>query len=222
MAEVESPEQIEQQPEDHTGDHPPADAEPTPEEQAEIEGAPVEEGEEETRAGVALPPLRTRMSPNRSSRRGQRIKGIVVHETEGGYLGAVGWLCRPQSGVSAHIVLKEDGSEATQLVPWSEKAWHACNANAYTLGLEMAGFGATRNLDAQVARTARICGYWCTRLEIPPVFQAKAWGGIARHRDLGPFGCNHSDPKGFDWDEFIKMVAAEVKRGGFRPRWGQS
>ena len=118
-------------------------------------------------------------------------------------------------------MLKEDGSEVTQLVPWSLKSWHAVSANSYTIGLEIAGFTASPNQEAQLRRAARICGYWCKRFNIPPVHQTRAWNGIATHRDLGTFGGGHHDPGGFSMDAFIAMIAAETKRGGFRPVWGR-
>lgn len=220
MPDVDSPDDVVLEDEDRRSGHAPAGTEATAEELAAIEAAEVDDGEPVTKAGTALPPIRILNTPNASSRRGQTIRGIVIHETEGGYQGAVGWLMRANGSSSAHLVLKEDGSEATQLVPWGQKAWHAVSANSYTLGLELAGFTASPNQKAQLDRAARICGYWCKRFGIPPVHQTRAWNGISTHRDLGSFGGGHGDPGGFSIDAFIAQVAAEVKRGGFRPRWG--
>ena len=210
--------------EDTYSGHAPADTKPTTRERAAIDSARVSEGEPARRGLVTLPPIRFVQTPNCSSRNGKRVEGVVVHETEGGYYGAVGWLTRKDVQASAHVVLKEDGSEATQLVPWGEKAWHAAGANPHTLGIEIAGFtgGAKmQNNDAQIRRAARICGYWCERFDIPPVHKMDGHNGLTRHRDLGAFGGGHHDPGGFDWDEFVAMVAAEVERGSFRPQWGE-
>jgi len=221
MPDVESPDEVVLDDEDRISGHAPADTRQTAEEHAVFEAADVEDGEPATRGNAALPPVRILSTPNQSSRKGQRVRGIVIHETEGGYEGAVGWLMRADGNSSAHLVLKEDGSEATQLVPWSAKSWHAVSANSYTIGLELAGFVGTPNQEAQLDRAARICGYWCTRFGIPAVRQRKAWDGISTHRDLGAFGGGHNDPGGFDIDGFIARVAAEVARGGFRPVWGR-
>ena len=94
MPDVNSPDDVVLEDEDRNAGHAPADTQPTAEELAAIEGAPVEDGEPATKAGTALPPIRILSSPNCSSRRGQTIRGIVIHETEGGYFGAVGWLMR--------------------------------------------------------------------------------------------------------------------------------
>lgn len=173
-----------------------------------------------------LPPLVYLPTPNRSYRLGARVDGIVIHETEGGYAGAVSWLRNPRSDASAHLVLREDGLHATQLVPWSSrlgrsKAWHAANANRYTIGLELAGFTANPNKSEQLARAARIVGWWCTTYNIP-THQGDQYGhgGVVRHRDLGQYGGGHHDPGGFDWPGFLAAVNVEVKRGGFRKDYG--
>lgn len=172
---------------------------------------------------VSLPPLWVRLSPNRSSRKGQHPTGIVVHETEGSFLGAVSWLCNPQAQASAHVVLKEDGSQCAQLVPWHEKAWHAVNANSYTMGLEMAGFTAKGNDPMQLRKAARIVAFWGHNFGIPMrQGDMHGTGGVVRHRDLGEYGGGHSDPGGFDWEDFLALCDAELKHGNFRPVWGQS
>jgi len=168
-----------------------------------------------------LPPLVQAPSPNQSSRRGFAPSGVVVHETEGSYAGAVSWLRNPKAQASAHLVLREDGLQAAQLVPWHMKAWHAENANTYTLGIELAGKTALPNRDEQLHRAARIVGWWCVTYRIP-VHQgdSKGHGGIVRHLDLGWFGGGHHDPGGFDWPTFLRMVKAEVALGGFRKVYG--
>ena len=168
-----------------------------------------------------LPPLVYIPTPNQSYRLGASIKGIVVHETEGGFNGAVSWLRNPRSDASASAVLREDGLLLAQLVPWGRKAWHAANANRYTLGLELAGFTANPNSAEQLARAARIVAWWCVTYKIPAKQgDSRGRGGIVRHRDLGAYGGGHHDPGGFDWTAFLKAVDAEVRRGGFRKDYG--
>lgn len=169
--------------------------------------------------GVTLPPITYAPTPNRSSRGGQRIRGIVIHETEGSYDGAVSWLRNPAASASAHIVLSEDGQRCAQLVPWSEKAWHAVNANPYTIGIELAGFTSQANNERQINRAARIAAFFMREFDIPRR-KSPVGEGICRHRDLGWFGGNHGDPGGFDWDTFVRRVYDEYRRGGFRPSWG--
>jgi len=63
-----------------------------------------------------------RNSPNKSGRQGWTPDVIVCHITEGGYSGAVSWLCNPDSGVSCHFVVSRKG-EVSQLVPIQESSW---------------------------------------------------------------------------------------------------
>src|ERR1700691_5537135 len=75
---------------------------------------------------LILPPLSWISSPNFSSRGGQKVRLCVVHDCEGNYAGSVSWFAQARSQVSAHIVLDADGSRATQMVAFANKAWHVC------------------------------------------------------------------------------------------------
>jgi N-acetyl-anhydromuramyl-L-alanine amidase AmpD len=171
---------------------------------------------------VVLPPLKQRLSPNQSSRHGTPITLAVLHDMEGSYAGSVSWLCNPEAEASAHICLKGDGSEATQLVPYAKKAW-ACEAfNAPSLNLEMEGFASKGYLSHELRVAARIIAFWCHTYGIPARLSDGSRPGIAVHQDLGAAGGGHHDP-GFSrakklW--FIGLVKAELKRGGFVKEWG--
>jgi N-acetyl-anhydromuramyl-L-alanine amidase AmpD len=175
-----------------------------------------------------LPPLKQQHSPNQSSRLGQPIFGIVMHDTEGSYAGSVDWLCNPRANASAHIVVREDGNEVTQLVPFSRKAWHAMAANWHFIGIELAGF-LDREGEEEWRSAARIVAYLCTHFKIPPTWNVRHGGaftpGITRHADLGAAGGGHHDPTSKisgdeSWLWFISLVQREYKRGEFRPQWG--
>jgi hypothetical protein len=172
-----------------------------------------------------LPPIKQQHSPNQSSRNGRPVIGVVMHDTEGGYAGSVSWLCNPAADASAHIVMREDGNEVTQLVPFLQKAWHAEAANWNFLGFELAGF-LDHEGSPQWHSAARACGYFCHHFGIPPVWNVKHGGafhpGITRHKDLGIAGGGHHDPVTSDekWVWFIYLVQHEYKRNGYRPQWG--
>jgi N-acetyl-anhydromuramyl-L-alanine amidase AmpD len=61
-----------------------------------------------------LPTLLWRPSPNFSSRRGTRVDLLVLHDREGGYEGSVRRFELSRSSVSAHYVVREDGTGARQ------------------------------------------------------------------------------------------------------------
>jgi N-acetyl-anhydromuramyl-L-alanine amidase AmpD len=179
-----------------------------------------------TRPEIALPPLRWRESPNFSDRKaGVPLDLIVVHDTEGGYEGAVQWFCNGHSQVSAHIVLKEDASEATQCVPYSKKAWHCVTFNSRSIGLEMAGFAKAGYGEHEWAVAARIVAFLLHKHGLPPHWAKNGVGpGFCRHFDLGAAGGGHNDPTTDDaiWAKFVGEVKAEVERGGFRDEWGRA
>lgn len=93
--------------------------------------------------------LISRPSPNHDSRNGQAVDMLVMHYTD--MLVAedsVALLCAPESKVSAHYVVAEDG-RVFQLVEESERAWHAGeshwrgfnNINARSIGIEICNPG---------------------------------------------------------------------------------
>ena len=95
-------------------------------------------------------------SPNFSARP-SAISHVIIHTCEGGYAGCVSTLIN--GSVSAHYVVNESGSEVSQLVRESSKAWHVgatyeCSRNGntdcakngsgvnnFSVGIEHAGFG---------------------------------------------------------------------------------
>lgn len=185
---------------------------------------------------IVLPPLEWRQSPNRSSRRGTKVRLLVWHETAGSYAGAIAWLCTPtkynpdgsvRSGpdASAHLVIREDGREATQLVRLSEKAWHAAAFNPESIGIEHANITPKGYAtEAQLEVSARVFAWLCHRYSVPPRWSRDGSSpGIARHADLGRLGGGHTQcgPELPAWHRFLELVHAELARGGFRPDWAK-
>ena len=158
-----------------------------------------------------LPRVIQTPSPNVSARTA-RIRLIVVHDTEGSYAGAVAWFAQSRSQVSAHLVMREDGAEVTQMVPLSQKAWHACAFNSASIGIEgagveAAGFGEAwwRGMAAIVAWLLRRYGLSCRWAE------GGSGEGFCSHHDLGPAGGGHNDPCAVgsaDWAKFVALVQA--------------
>lgn len=171
---------------------------------------------------VVLPSLVQRQSPNKSVR-GAKVDLLVWHETAGSYAGSVSWLCNPQAQASAHLVVREDGMEATQLVPLKEKAWHAAAFNSRAVGVEHANVTAKGYAtEHQLAVSARIFGWLCVDLGIPPRWSRRGdTPGICRHSDLGSLGGGHTScgPGDTDWVRFLDMVHKEIERGGYRKDW---
>ena len=170
---------------------------------------------------VVLPPIVQRHSPNRSSRHGAAVTHLVWHATAGAYGPSVSWLCNPAADASAHLMLREDGLEVTQLVELAEKAWHCVAWNAFTVGVEHASLGAGFASAEQLHRSARVFGWLCHLYGIPPIHGISRPKGIVRHRDLGVAGGGHSDgPTDDVWfHTYLPAVQHELARGGFRKVW---
>lgn len=172
---------------------------------------------------VVLPPLVQRATPNKSSRHGARIDLLTIHETGGSYSGAVSWLRNPAAKASAHLVLREDGLECTQLVPLALKSWNAEAFNPRNVGVELANITAKGYAtDAQLRVSARIVGWLCLDLGIPPRWARNGLGpGVCYHGELGAAGGNHPacGPDHSGWLRFLDLLHAELKRGGYKKTW---
>lgn len=176
---------------------------------------------------IVLPALTFKASPNVSSRHGEKVHLLVAHRPVGSYEGAVNYLCTTAAQASAHIVLKGDGLEATQLVGWDEKAWACVAFNAFSENFEIADElwlpAAKDSHGLKVA--ARIFAFRCKKRGIPPIWTKDPLrvAGICRHYDLGIAGGGHTDPTTDEalWKHFITLVKTEFDRGGFRPTWGR-
>lgn len=176
-------------------------------------------------AAPVLPPLVWKRSPNFSSRHGARIDLLVWHETAGPYLGSIAWLCNPIAEASAQLVLREDGGECTQLVKLADKAWAQGAFNPRAVSVEHANVTAKGYAtEAQLEVSARVFGWLCINLGIPPRFARGGVGrGVCRHSDLGIAGGGHTQcgPGDATWERFLVMLHEEIARGGYRKEWAR-
>ena len=178
---------------------------------------------------VSMPRLEWRQSPNWSERSPGIVPYLIVaHRPVGSYHGSADWLCNPKAQASAHVLTEGNGTrvdEATQLVPWDKKAWACASFNSASYNIEVDD-NAWDGTDPDALRVAaRIFAFICDKTGIPAVHSKDPLHqqGIVRHVDLGRAGGGHTDPT-LDmvlWRRFVKMVGAELDRGGFRKTWGR-
>ncbi|MDC0717461.1 golvesin C-terminal-like domain-containing protein [Nannocystis bainbridge] len=163
-----------------------------------------------------------RPSPNYSARPSGtvgKVKMVIIHTCEGNYSGCWGWLANSQSGVSAHYVVKEDGSEISQLVRESNKAWHigatydcdlngkqecaleGYNCNNFTVGIEHAGFASQKTWNANlINQSAKLT---CDISKAHGVIRDKYH--IVAHGKLQP--ATRTDPgANWPWTSYISKV----------------
>ncbi|MEK1887594.1 MAG: N-acetylmuramoyl-L-alanine amidase [Phyllobacterium sp.] len=133
-----------------------------------------------------------RASPNFGPRKdGKRPSILVLHYTgmETGEA-AENWLANPQSEVSAHYVVHEDG-RIVQMVPESERAWHAgqsfwkgeTDINSCSVGIEIVNGGPLLGFPefepAQIDAVIDLCKGIISRHGIRPEY-------VLAHSDIAP------------------------------------
>lgn len=162
---------------------------------------------------LTLPPLKHVPSPNFSNRTA-KVDLIVVHDCEGSYAGSINWFAQAKSQVSAHLVLREDGGEVTQMVAFDKKAWHACAFNSRSIGIEMAGFKAKGFEAREWQEAADIVAFLLHKFGLPCRWAEHGEGaGFCSHFDLGKAGGGHTDPTTDSavWTHFCGLVKASYE-----------
>lgn len=160
-----------------------------------------------------------RPSPNYSSRSGYTPQMVVIHACEGAYSGCWSWLTNSASGVSAHYVVNETGSDVSQLVTEANKAWHVsasydctrngnseCNRNGtnvnyFSVGIEHAGYSSQANWNTGlIAQSAQLT---CDITRSNNI--ARDSYHIVAHGRLQPY--NRTDPgAGWPWTDYLNRV----------------
>ena len=119
------------------------------------------------------------------------VTHIVVHTPEASYGAAIRYLKGEGSQASYHLLVREDGCEATQLVPFDRKAWHALSWNSISEGVSLAGRAGSTTRTGEKA-LAGVVAWRCLARGIPPVWDSSTAGsGVCRHGDLQ---ADRSDP----------------------------
>ena len=163
-----------------------------------------------------------RPSPNNSARPSGSAgnpSAVIIHTCEGAYTGCWSWLRNSRSGVSAHYVVNDNGSEITQLVRESRKAWHigatydcdlndgvlcernGASSNNFTIGIEHAGSASQSSFSAGMidASTQLVCDITRTH-NIP-----RDSYHIVGHGQLQPY--NRVDPgRNWPWSQYLAEV----------------
>jgi hypothetical protein len=161
-------------------------------------------------------PLRVLMSstPNKTStnRTAKTIDAIVIHDTEGRFIGSLRTLRNPRVDGSAHFVVSRDG-QIVQLVPISDVAWHSGNGwwNLHSIGIEHEGWAGRRAYTtAEYRASAKLVAYLAHRwgipldsrhiighAEVPDPNHPRLRGGASHHTDPGPY---------WNWKLYMRLV----------------
>ncbi|NVJ28523.1 N-acetylmuramoyl-L-alanine amidase [Myxococcus sp. AM011] len=169
-----------------------------------------------------------RPSPNYNARpSGTNVSMIVIHTCEGGYAGCWGWLVNSASGVSAHYVVNESGSEVSQLVRESDRGWHvgasyACSLNGnvdcglngvsvnhFSVGIEHGGFASQTSFPAgQIDASAKLS---CD-ISKGQVITRDSYHIVA-HGRLQPSSRTDPGPN-WPWSSYISKIKSYCGDGG--------
>lgn len=131
-------------------------------------------------------------SPNFGERAGGRTPDIILLHYTGMETadGALKWLCAPESQVSCHYFVHEDGC-VEQLVHEADRAWHAgksfwkgeADINSASIGIEIANAGHPGGLpdfpEKQIAAVIELCRDCGERWQIAPE-------RVLAHSDVAP------------------------------------
>jgi N-acetyl-anhydromuramyl-L-alanine amidase AmpD len=168
-------------------------------------------------AGVAAaaPPNQLASTQNytQAKRRPGQIRFIIIHVTEGSFLGTVSWLRDPRAHASVNFVVSRTG-RVQKLVPLHDIAWHAGNwaYNLRSVGIEnegyvddragfpLAEYKATATIAGRVARQSLIPidrRHIIGHSDVPDPNDPLQGGGIDGHTDPGLY---------WNWSLFMKLV----------------
>ncbi|MCY2987580.1 MAG: Ig-like domain-containing protein, partial [Planctomycetota bacterium] len=159
-----------------------------------------------------------------ASRIASDIRWIVVHTTESTADSAIQWFQNPSSGVSAHYIVKRDGS-IVQLVRDHDIAWHAGNwsYNQQSIGIEHERYAGAEVTPAQYAASARLTQWLASQYDanvvfptgVEPADPAAAVGVIGHNQvpdpsnpSLGGGASHHTDPTNWDWNYYKSLFEA--------------
>ena len=131
------------------------------------------------------PPVIKQSTPNKSSRNGTKIRGIVMHcTTTRSDQSTIAWFEDSKSQVSAHYLIGQSGT-IYQFVADAEKAWHATTANSYTIGIEHSALPGDKLTPAQEAASVALLKYLVQEYNI-------SLDQIVGHRHIGATTCPNS------------------------------
>jgi N-acetylmuramoyl-L-alanine amidase len=148
-------------------------------------------------------------APNREPRRdGLKPDMLLLHYTGmESAEAALDWLTRQESGVSCHYLIDEDGRIA-QLVPESERAWHAAQSrragepdlNTGSIGIEIHNPGHDFDYpdfpETEMQAVEALCRDILSRHAIPP-------HRVLAHSDVAP-GRKRDPGEKFDWQRLAQ------------------
>jgi N-acetyl-anhydromuramyl-L-alanine amidase AmpD len=130
------------------------------------------------------------------------ISTIVIHETDGSWTSTINWFRNPRARVSSHYLVRAWGGGILQFVAEADTAFHARNANPWTIGIEHEFYPRQGiwHTDAQYRSSAALVCAVARRYGIPIDRQH-----IVGHNELPD--ATHGDPGStWNWSYYMSLV----------------
>jgi N-acetyl-anhydromuramyl-L-alanine amidase AmpD len=130
------------------------------------------------------------------------ISAIVIHETDGPWTSAIHWFRNPRARVSSHYLVRAWGGGIIQFVAEADTAYHARNANPWTIGIEHEFYPRQGiwHTDAQYRSSAALVCAIARRYGIPIDRDH-----IVGHNELPD--ATHGDPGNtWNWSYYMSLV----------------
>ncbi|GAA4838628.1 N-acetylmuramoyl-L-alanine amidase [Saccharopolyspora rosea] len=147
---------------------------------------------------------------------GNKIRYIVIHDTETSYQSTIASFQNPAHGAASHYVVRSSDGQVTQMVPTKDIPWHAGNwdANMHAIGIEHEGWaaeGGTWYTERMYKASADLVRYLANKYDIP-LDRAHILG----HEDVSAdkpskVGSEHYDPGPYwDWAHYMKLLQSPL------------
>lgn len=136
---------------------------------------------------------------------GNRIRYIIIHDTESSWASAINWFQNPAAQVSAHFVVSRSGYIGESVRP-KNIAYHAGNwdYNVHAIGVEHEGYAHSPGwyTDAEYQASARLVRSLAIRYGVP-----MDRTHIIGHYQVPDQANGHTDPGPYwNWDYYMSLV----------------
>jgi hypothetical protein len=151
---------------------------------------------------------------------GDRVRYIVIHDTEGSYSGSLATFQNPAELASPHYLVRSSDGLVTQLVQTRNVAWHAGNyyLNTHSVGIEHEGFaisGASWYDESLYESSAALVRYLAGRFGVPLDRQHVIGHDDVPAPQVPQLADMHWDPGPYwNWSHYMDLLGAPIGGSG--------
>lgn len=152
------------------------------------------------------------ISVNYSAGTAEPNRLLVVHVMQGSLAGTDSWFRNAAAQVSAHFGVGNNGT-CYQWVSTDEMAWHCCNGNGYSIGVETEGMSGQAFTDAQIQTIGKLFRWAAQQYNIPMWLNTNPYKGrgLSWHGLGGAYFCGHDSCPGTPRVDALGQIVAVAK-----------